>query len=184
MKRSDIMTSRQLAGRVTRWHTWPMIRKPSVMEHAGRVASLFCELWGIPRGEVLYYCLHHDHGEFTAGDTPFSAKELALNLRESLNVAETIGRNRLGITLPEITEEEFLRIKVCDLLEMFETGIVEWNMGNTFAGCVIVDCAATAYDFARKVDVLVGGGRDACQVYVNDWIFKNGYKGAAHYDVY
>lgn len=190
MKREDIMTSRQLAGRVERWHTWPMIRRPSVMEHAGRVASLFCELWSIPRGEVLYYCLHHDHGEFTAGDVPFSAKALAPNLRESMNIAETIGRYRLDIHLPEINEEEFLRFKICDLLEMFETGIVEWNMGNRYAGCVIVDCVSEALSLANKVDLLIHGLgvtghnlRSACFDHVHNWIFKNGYKGVSHYDV-
>jgi 5'-deoxynucleotidase YfbR-like HD superfamily hydrolase len=178
------MASRQLAGRVERWHTWPMIRRPTVMEHAGRVASLFCELWGIPRGEVLYYCLHHDHGEFTAGDVPFSAKELAPNLRESMNFAEAIGRDRLGIILPEINQEEFLRFKICDLLEMFETAIVEWNMGNRYAGCVVVDCANTALDMAHKVDLLVSGNRTACRDYIEGWVYKNGYKGAATYDVF
>ncbi len=130
MRRDEMMASRQLAGRVVRWHTWPMLRRPTVAEHASRVATLYVELWGMPRAEVLYYALCHDHGEFTAGDTPYSAKELVPGLRENLNQAEKIGRDRLGVTLPEITQEEFLRFKVCDLLEMFETGVVEWRMGN------------------------------------------------------
>ena len=184
------MSSQQLAGRVTRWHTWPMIRKPSVAEHASRVATLFVQLWGIPRGEVLYYCLVHDHGEFTAGDNPYSSKELVEGLRENLNRAEAIGRDRLGIKMPEITEEEFLRFKICDLLEMFETAVVEWNMGNRYAGCVVVDCATAARSIAVKVDDLVnareGSGikSAACYSHITNWVHNNGYKGHMHYDVY
>lgn len=180
------MESRQLAGRVTRWHTWPMIRKPSVMEHAGRVASLYCELWGIPRGEVLCYCLHHDHGEQTAGDTPFSAKGLVPELRENLNKAEELGRLRLRIALPELSREEFARFKVCDLLEMYETGVVEWNMGNRYAGCVIVDCAQEAMKLAARIDVIVGEDythpRTYCQTFVRNWLHNNDYRGEHAYD--
>src|ERR1700743_3292110 len=113
MRREQTMASRQLGGRVPRCHTGPMIRKPSVAEHASRVATLYVELFGMPRAEVLYYCLTHDHGEYTAGDTPFNAKQLVEGLREKINEAEKIGRNRLGITLPELTQAEFFRFKIC-----------------------------------------------------------------------
>lgn len=191
MHRAQVMSSRQLAGRVTRWHTWPMIRKPSVMEHAGRVATLYVELFGLPRAEVLLYCLHHDHGEFTAGDTPFSAKSLVPGLREGLNVAEEIGRDRLGIHLPDISSREFLMFKVCDLLEMFETGVVEWNMGNRYAGCVIVDCVDAALATAEALDEKVEENDDSAgegpapdhRLTVVNWVHSNGYKGVHAYDV-
>lgn len=187
MRRDKLMSSTQLAGRVTRWHTWPMHRKPSVAEHASRVATLYVELWGMPRAEVLYYALCHDHGEFTAGDTPYSAKELAPGLREGINFAEEIGRNRLDITLPEISQEEFLKFKVCDLLEMFETGVVEWNMGNRYCGVVVVDCATAACNLAEKLDEELSTDRltrgNLNYARVQDWTFNNGYKGIAHYDV-
>lgn len=189
MRRDQLMSSRQLAGRVTRWHTWPMIRKPSVMEHAGRVAALYVELWGMPRAEVLYYCLVHDHGEFTAGDTPFSAKSLAPGLREALNFAEQIGLARQGITLPDISTREFRKFKVCDLLEMFETGVVEWNMGNRYAGCVIVDCVSTALLQAEALDAEEAENDDSAgegpasdyHKLVTSWVYGNGYEGGHAY---
>jgi 5'-deoxynucleotidase YfbR-like HD superfamily hydrolase len=185
MRRDEMMGSRQLAGRVTRWHTWPMIRKPSVAEHASRVATLYVELWGMPRAEVLYYALVHDHGEFTAGDVPFSAKSLVEGLRENVNEAEKIGRSRLDIVLPELMREEFLRFKICDLLEMFETGLVEWNMGNTYCGVVVTDCANEAVRAAYRLDLVLDphGPGDPSQRHVQNWLYANGYKGAAYYDV-
>ena len=184
MRRDEIMKSRQLAGRVTRWHTWPMIRKPSVAEHSSRVATLYVELWGMPRAAVLYYCLVHDHGEMTAGDVPFSAKDLAPGIREGINQAEAIGRDRLNIQIPDISNEEFTKFKVCDLLEMFETAIVEWNMGNRYAGCVIVDCANLARTLAQKVDGLTDYGNGETHYnLVTNWIHANGYKGHLAYDI-
>lgn len=181
MRRKDIMRSTQLAGRVVRWHTWPMIRKPTVAEHTSRVATLYVELWGMPRAEVLYYCLCHDHGELTAGDNPFSSKALVPGLRENLNEAERIGRERLGITLPDLTQEEFLRFKVCDLGDMFEVGVVERNMGNRYAICVVQDCATEMYALGGRLDDLEEVAtedrpfRSQNFNHIHQWIHSNGY---------
>lgn len=136
----QVLSNRQLSGRVQRWHTWPMIRRPTVNEHQARVAQLYIEVWGLPRAEVLKYCLYHDAGELTAGDTPFGAKRLSPRLAEGVNEAEDIGRQRLGIEMPELTEQEHRRFKACDLLEMLETACVEFNMGNHYAEVPIKSC--------------------------------------------
>lgn len=153
----DVMISRQLAGRVVRYHTWPMIRKPTVAEHECRVAKIYCELWGLPRAEVLYYCLHHDDGELAAGDTPFYAKRAVPGLAEKVNEAERMGLTTLGVSLPEITEEEFLKFKVSDCLEMWECAHVELTMGNGYAQAIIDNLRPTvhrlAYELAESVKV-------------------------------
>lgn len=188
MKREQIMSNTQLAGRVTRWHTWPMIRKPSIAEHSSRVATLYVELWGMPRAEVLYYSLVHDHGEFTAGDNPFASKALVPGLRENLNRAEEIGRTRLGIVIPDISEVEFLKFKVCDLLEMFETSVVEWNMGNRYAGCCVADCADAAMELAKKLDALkevCPGGTTPSDAFrrIQSWVYNHDYRGRIAYEL-
>lgn len=142
--RESISRSRQIAGRVTRYHTWPMIRKPTVIEHAGRVTTIYVELWGLPRAEVMLYCLRHDDGEQTAGDLPFNAKGVATGYREAANVAEEVGRRALGVSLPQINGDEYRRFKICDLLEMWECGVVECNMGNRYAGPVVLDTLRAA----------------------------------------
>jgi len=149
--------SRQLAGRVTRWHTWPMIHKPSNAEHSARVATLYIEVWGLPRAEVLEYCLKHDWGEFTAGDTPFEAKRLSPGLSANVNDVECIGIERLGTKLPELTAVEWVRFKVCDLLEMYETAWVEFNMGNRYCECSMHSCSTAIrklYESLEPDDVL------------------------------
>lgn len=147
----SILRSRQLAGRVTRWHTWPMIRKPSCAEGAARVATLYCEIWGLPRAEVLYYILHHDNGELSAGDTPFYAKRAVPELREAVNKAEMMGLVTLGVAMPELIGDEFTMFKVADVLEMWETAHVEYAMGNTFMEPVIPKTRATALEFAARI---------------------------------
>lgn len=136
LTQSAVMASRQLAGRVTRYHTWPMIRKPTTNEHAARVAKLYVELWGMPRAEILYYCLIHDDGELAGGDTPFYAKRAVPELKDATDKAESMGLVTLGQVRPELTEDEFRRFKMADYLEMWETATVEQNMGNRYADVV------------------------------------------------
>lgn len=163
------MSSAQIAGRVNRYHTWPMIRKPTVAEHACRVATLYVELWGLPRAEVLYYCLRHDDGELTAGDTPFYAKRGLPSLKESVDLAESMGRLALGVRLPELTSEERRRFKMADFLEMWECALVEANMGNRYAIIVMRNLHPAIRVLAAEMGV---------ETRVSDWINGNLPEGA------
>lgn len=159
-----VLRSRQLAGRVTRWHTWPMIRKPTVAEGSARVATLYCEIWGLPRAEVLYYVLHHDNGEIASGDTPFYAKREVPELAASVNKAEEMGLVTLGVRMPELTETEYIKFKVADVLEMWETAVVELTMGNKFMEPVVKKTRATALEMAAKIHEFER---------VSDWLMEN-----------
>ena len=138
-KRQDIMRSKYLAGCIKRYSTWPMIHSQTVGHHCWRVACIFVEVFGLPRAEVLYYCLHHDSGELFAGDLPYGAKSGVPGLKEKMVEAESIGLKNLNIQLPEITEEERIKIKICDLLEMWETGMHEQKLGNSYADPIVND---------------------------------------------
>lgn len=142
----EILSSGQLAGRVTRFHTWPMIRKPTVAEHSHRVAVLLVEVFGeLPRAELLYAALVHDYGELTAGDVPHYAKREVPELAEALEAAEAMGALTLGHSMPELDEEERERLKICDLLEMRECATVERRMGNRYADAVIANVDKALY---------------------------------------
>ncbi len=147
----EIHSSRQLAGRVGRWHTWPMIRRPTSAEHVARVATIYCELWGIPRGEVLYYILHHDSGELLAGDTPYWAKRYNPDLAKAVNAVEAEGLRRLGVTLPALSEEEFKKAEV------------ELNMGNQYARVPLNGCFVSVMDIARSI-------HDSVRSMIGDWM--------------
>lgn len=147
----QIMSCQQIAGRVERWHTWPMIRKPTVREHAGGVAVVYVKLWGLPRAEVLYYCLTHDDGELMAGDTPYGAKRLSKKLAEGVNEVEVWGRAQLGVLPVKLEGEEWVRFKIADLMEMWETAIVEYNMGNRYAEPSLLSCEKAMFELAGPI---------------------------------
>lgn len=150
MNRDAIYASSGLAALVERYHTWPTITRQSTGEHSARVANIYVEIFGLPRAEVLYYALNHDNGELWGGDLPFTAKDKNPGMREASNLAEKEGLRRLGITMPELTTDEFERVKIADLLEMWEHGWHEYRLGNQYAVPVINDTYAAAMERAEK----------------------------------
>lgn len=133
---NEAVRSVAMAGRVNRYHTWPMIRPQSVGEHTHRVAMIYLKLFGTPRVEVLIYILQHDLGEIFAGDVPFYSKRKFPALKEAIDVAEVAGLESLGLGQPELTKDEWTKFKTADLLEMYEYGQIEYRMGNQYGDIV------------------------------------------------
>lgn len=132
----SVIHSLAMAGRVVRYHTWPVIHPQTVAEHSHRVAMIYLQLFGLPRAEVLEYILKHDLGELGAGDVPFYSKRRIPALKEAVNAAEAKGLEDLNISLPGLTTEEWHQFKISDLLEMYEFGQIEGNMGNRYGPIV------------------------------------------------
>jgi len=142
-----------------------MIKEQTVGHHCWGVATIFVEVFALPRAEVFYFILHHDSGELWAGDMPFSAKGHVPGLRDCMNHSEEMGRANLGIHLPELTKEEFIQFKICDLLEMHLTGKHELNLGNKYAEPIIKDTMVAAMDMANE----------SCMAHhVQEWLIKQG----------
>lgn len=133
---NEVIRSIAMAGRTSRYHTWPTIRPQSVGEHTHRVAMIYLTLFGIPRVEVLVYILQHDLGELFAGDVPFYSKRKFPALKEASNVAEAAGLESLNLIQPQLTPEEWKKFKTADLLEMYEYGQIEFRMGNQYGDIV------------------------------------------------
>jgi 5'-deoxynucleotidase YfbR-like HD superfamily hydrolase len=125
------------------------------------MACIFVEVFGMPRAEVLYYCLLHDSGELYAGDIPFGVKMQVPGLKESMDQAEAIGRHQLELKLPELTKEERIQAKICDYLEMHETGEHEMNLGNKYAEAIMLDTMYAAQRLANE---------SCMSKQVNDWL--------------
>lgn len=136
-KLDQILSSQALAGRVRRWHCWNTISQQSVGEHSHRVATLYIELFGVPRVEVLCWILYHDLGELYAGDSPFGAKRDIPTLKNAVNQAEEKGLAKLGITMPELVGDEWVKFKIADLTEMWEFSYIERRQGNLYADPVM-----------------------------------------------
>lgn len=167
IERDQVYASPALAGLVERYHTWPTVTRQTVAAHAWRVATIYVEIFGMPRAEVLYYALHHDSGELWGGDIPFMVKDRNPGMREASNAEEKEGLCRLGIVMPELAPLEFQRVKLADLLERWEHGRHELRLGNQYAVPVI---RATA----SAVDQRLEGLRDASftRDLVHNWMNK------------
>ena len=137
--KEQVWRTRGLACRVARYSTWPTLKEQSTGAHSCRVAQIYCELFGLPRAEVLYYLLHHDSGELFGGDTPYGAKRAVPALKKAVEEAEEEGARMLEITWPSLDEDERRRAKIADLAEMNEFGEIELAMGNKFAVPIVAE---------------------------------------------
>ena len=168
MNREDIYSSAAFAVCVKRFHTWNMIREQTVGQHTCRMLQIYCEIFGVPRGEVLYYGLHHDSGELFAGDNPASAKWEVPTLKQGSDDAEKVGMSKLGIEMPTLTKLEFSRIKIVDALELWEFASGDLHMGNKFARPIVVACRKVALE--RSENSPDSSGRE--NLAVEQWIRK------------
>jgi 5'-deoxynucleotidase YfbR-like HD superfamily hydrolase len=137
---SDSVTgSLRHAGGVERYHTWPTIRKQTVADHTYHVLRIYYEIFGPPSPEVTTYVLFHDSPEVKYGDPPFPAKRDNPELKrvytalENQYYDEMFGFDHSAL----VDDEEIRRVKICDLLEMWEFGCVELRMGNQYARPII-----------------------------------------------
>jgi 5'-deoxynucleotidase YfbR-like HD superfamily hydrolase len=146
-----------------------MIHEQTVGQHCWRVACIFVEIFGLPRAEVLYFCLHHDSGELYSGDIPFRIKREVEGLKDLMNKAEDLGLHHLEISLPKLTNEERIKVKISDLLEMHERGEYEYNLGNAYAEPIIQDTMHDAQKLANE---------HCFSEQVNAWLT---YRGSAQY---
>lgn len=153
MTREEVYATRPLANRVKRYACWPTIYQQTVGEHSCRVAQIYVEIFGLPRAEVLYYAIWHDGGEQTAGDPPFPIKTIVPEYKAAHAAAERIGFIRLGLELPELTPLEKVRLRICDLLEMWEFGSIEVKLGNQYGAPVAQATLASARTCATETDL-------------------------------
>lgn len=151
----DVVTgSLRHSGSVERYHTWPTIRKQTVADHCYHVMRIYYEIFGIPSPEVTTYILFHDSPEVKYGDPPFPSKKDHPELKQVYSKLEkNYYLDMLGFD-PEslISDEEKRFVKVCDLLEMWEFGVVERNMGNSYAGAIVVRTLEAAKSIAASFD--------------------------------
>lgn len=154
MNREDVMTSRRAAGGVVRYHAWPTLQRQTVAEHSWRVATILRELFPqLCSSSALCYALEHDMDELHTGDLPFHVKNKHPKIKNAMEDAALEGKVALGvIPLVELDEWERDAVKICDLLEMFEFGLVERAMGSKFAEPVIQGARWGALDRARTYD--------------------------------
>lgn len=130
-------------GNVRRYHTWPTIQEQSVASHSWNVVRLLLVLWPDAPQPVLVAALLHDVGEVEAGDPPYPSKrdypELKIGHdRAEYNVHVAMSEPWL-LPAPIIVDDHSRTlVKLADMMEMWEFGIAEVELGNRH-GQIIVD---------------------------------------------
>jgi len=121
----------RMMGETERWHTWPTIQRQTTAEHQWQVLRIHHEVFGLDSVDTVLCIMHHDSPEGWTGDIPFHAKRGVPGLRDALAVGEANFCRAQHI--PDVNEmggTAAVRLKVADLLEMFEFSMREAQLGN------------------------------------------------------
>lgn len=130
LTKEDVWRDTRLAGQVRRYHTWPQHHHQTNGEHTWQVMRLLVMIFGTPRAEVLVYAVKHDMAEIKVGDPPYPIKAHNPALKAEMDRLEGAHFEAVGIQLPDLTPEEKVLFKFCDLLDCVEHARYELLMGN------------------------------------------------------
>lgn len=122
--------SPRLSGGVMRYSTWPTIQQQTVADHTWQMMRIYREIWGAPDASMFEHILFHDGAEVSVGDIPFPCKAENPDLKEVHGKLESRMLYQIHGYTNQMTEAEAWKLKVCDLIEMWEFGIVERVLGN------------------------------------------------------
>jgi hypothetical protein len=127
------------AGAVRRYHTWPILRDQSVGEHCWQLCRIYYQIWGELPPDVSTYIIWHDAAELAVGDLPFQIKRDNHTLKRELDKLEGTAMRNMGGPSMLLSPVMLDRVKLCDLIDMWEYGIDEHRMGNQYAWPIIDD---------------------------------------------
>lgn len=148
--RDDVRKSQFMAGRVKRYHTWPVHHQETVDEHSMGVLRIYRQIFGLMGVSVVKYIMDHDLPEIVTGDAPYPVKRDNPDLSAALEPIELKARVDLGLpTDYSVTPQEKTRIKICDLLQMWQFGRAESRLGNLYAMPIVMDTARVALEMAE-----------------------------------
>lgn len=149
--RNRVVVMQRLSGSVKRYHTWPTINQQTNADHTFHLLRIYIRIFGAPSPMVTVFIVRHDMGEIASGDLPFHAKANNPDLKVCADRVEQAHLSSIDCELPQLPLQEKLRIKVCDLLEMHEFGLVEAMMGNQFAEPICVDTLKAVLSITRQM---------------------------------
>lgn len=132
----------RMAGRVTRYHTWPLLHRQDISQHSWQVWRIMRAIWGpqIP-WDVTEQVLMHDVGELRTGDAPYPIKRDNLDLKAIMDRLEDKALAEQGVLLQPLAAQWRWRVKVAHTIEMMEVGIDEMQAGNHFGSTIIMQMA-------------------------------------------
>lgn len=168
MNADQITGCQRFAGQVKRYHTWPVLREQTVAEHTWQIMRIFTQLFGAPDKDVYTFILYHDAGEISCGDLPFPVKAKNELIKREMDKLEDHGLFHMGAPKVTIGDEMKIRVKICDLLEMWEYGKQELAMGNKLAIPIVERTAQAIFDMTEQLDrFCTGEGKRVSERIVN-----------------
>lgn len=122
----------RMAAAITRYHTARTLRHQSVGEHSFGVAQLVLYLAPNASQRLLSAALTHDLAELVTGDIPAPVKWDNPTMGAILTDLESKFNEKHGLRY-QLSDEELLLLKWCDMAELVLWCIEELEMGNTYA---------------------------------------------------
>lgn len=127
-------------GRVERCHCFPHHGAYSNAAHQWGVAMLMQVLWPEDFSRLVLYCLTHDVPEAWTGDTPAPVKRYSSPVKMDLDWLE--GLIMKDLDLPDcesLSAEDRLKIKSCDILELYIWSMEQVSLGNQFVSEILAE---------------------------------------------
>ena len=115
MRNPDIWTS----GRVTRWHTHPVmnVHFQTDADHQWGVAALCLQLNPSASSALVYACIHHDCGEIGVADISYPNGQANPELRAMITAEEIQTQARMGVREFGLSDSDQDWLDMCDRLE-------------------------------------------------------------------
>ncbi len=118
---TDTLLDLWLSGETRRWHCNPAVARvgQNIADHQGRCAQMVCALWPDASRALMWAALHHDVGEYEAGDLALPFKERAdPSVIEAHAAIEAQALTDIcGQPMPPLSAADVLRLKLVDRLE-------------------------------------------------------------------
>lgn len=132
----------RMAGRVTRYHTWPLVTRQDISQHSWQVWRIVRAIFGseIP-WDVTEQIMLHDVGELRTGDAPYPIKRDNPDLKAIMDRLEDKALAEQAVKLQPLSALWRWRIKVAHTIEMMELGMDELAAGNHFGSTIILQMA-------------------------------------------
>ena len=149
---------------VLRYHTRTRIRPETNGHHSANVAALCLALEPECSKEVLVRAIMHDVPEAYTGDIPYPFKAESSKVKASLQQAEMVYIDQIGLPHPDITQSEEMLLKTADMLDLVLSCGEERAMGNTTLDEVIERGVNYLADmpcfpkYDRKIGEILNGG--------------------------
>lgn len=149
--RKEVLTDIRLAGQVVRYHTWPTHQRQTVADHSWNVLRIYQQIW-VLTVPVTVYILYHDCGEIKLGDLPFPVKQTDVDFKLICERIERVALKDMEIELPQLSAVEKKQVKIADLIEMHEFGLMEIRLGNVYADPIVRDTWSAVCDLINTFE--------------------------------